>query len=659
MAAAKQMTFVKRCEQEGVATPQLAEEVDKILAESGCTVPGTARPTARKELAAALVWLRAHRADKEEDFDALPAQNQAALKKLFTVVDVPGKHWARTMTRMLAVFEEAASPPKRARPQAPAADGCIRPEDQRRPPDAAEGAMAEQAPAQPKRARTAAELAYDAIEEDEAVRMEAAKTRRLRGVAGLAAPGGRMVSGPVIDLAATGALGGFGFGPPAGNILWLPRERLVADVPESVLRMLFLGGDWTRTEASRAVKDEALTNTMFENNVAPQWAHRISFELLSPHNAPNLGVMGENLALCVRICLDEPLGVESRMITMAMLAQWVEVQDLLTGPQVAESSLKPMFDIINGLFDKRRRMLTALVQGRGDGGLEVSRAVQRQQHQVEAIWTWVSTALSENTLTSPTKTSANAMWLTLIGPVMDLCTRAKAAGKTSTTAAQARIDARRALLGIDQPAVPARRKLAQTPVQPALQIAAPVATMPVQQMGWMPTPNWGPPPPPGWMNQMHQAPPAYPTQQPLPALPPPPPPQPRQAPAPAAPPPAPATAKPAGGRDGWTGQPTTSSMLGNRAACEVEALPTKYHCVMCLRANPGARAHAAWECAIKLARRADGEPCPGFDVNGERNPAAWTADGNLQQATVAAWRGYIEKHGLEQAKSAPGPARLS
>ena len=213
----------------------------------------------------------------------------------------------------------------------------------------------------------AAEQAYDVLEEDEAVQMEAAKTKLLRYVAGLAAPGGRLVSGPVIDLAATGAFGGLGFGQPAGNILWLPRERLVADVPEAVLRMIFLGGDWTRTEASRAIKDEALTNTMFENNVAPQWAHRISFELLSQHNAPNLGVMGENMALCVRICLDEPQGVESRMVTTAMLAQWTEVQDHLTGPQVAESSLKPMFDIINGLFDKRCLMLTALVRGRGEG----------------------------------------------------------------------------------------------------------------------------------------------------------------------------------------------------------------------------------------------------------------------------------------------------
>jgi len=111
--------------------------------------------------------------------------------------------------------------------------------------------------------------------------------------------------------------------------------------------------------------------------------------------------------------------------------------------------------------------------------------------------------------------------------------------------------------------------------------------------------------------------------------------------------------------DGFVGQPTTTAIVGDRGVANAEDLPAKHHCVMCTRGLPGSRIHMSWECVFKLQRKAQGEPCPGFDVMGNRDPAAWDAGGNLTAATVAAWRSYIDRWGLTVAKSAPGPARLS
>ena len=181
-----------------------------------------------------------------------------------------------------------------------------------------------------------------------------------------------------------------------------------------------------------------------------------------------------------------------------------------------------------------------------------------------------------------------------------------------------------------------------------------------------PAQQWNPPPPP-----YAPSPPVWAQQQAAPyaaaalgppmvamGIVPPPPPLPLPPPPPL-PPPGLAVVKPGAKKDGWLGQPTTTAIVGNRGAAEAESMPSKNHCVMCLKAFPLPRLHLAWECPIKLARRAGGEPCPGFDAQGNRVTAAWTADGNLQPATVLAWVSYIDRWGLEVAASAPGPPRLS
>jgi hypothetical protein len=44
------------------------------------------------------------------------------------------------------------------------------------------------------------------------------------------------------------------------------------------------------------------------------------------------------------------------------------------------------------------------------------------------------------------------------------------------------------------------------------------------------------------------------------------------------------------------------------------------------------------------------EPCPGFNERGAKISAAWL-NGDITPATKAAWKSYILRHGLQQARS--------
>ena len=107
------MTFVNRCKAEKLTVAMTAADVDKLLAETGCAVPAGAVFSIRKELAAAFAWLRAHKTDTAEQFDALPDANKEVLKGLYICLpDVPGMHWSRKIFRLLHAFTAVESPIK-------------------------------------------------------------------------------------------------------------------------------------------------------------------------------------------------------------------------------------------------------------------------------------------------------------------------------------------------------------------------------------------------------------------------------------------------------------------------------------------------------------------------------------------------------------------
>ena len=137
---------MNRCKEEKLAAATTVAEADKLLVEMGCVVPGGASHTVKKEAAAAMVWMREHRLDKTEQFDALPEESKAALKGLYTVVPgASGMHWSKKIFRMFDAFSSADSPVKE--PQAPRDDILPRvgelelADEQARPPDDAMDAM--------------------------------------------------------------------------------------------------------------------------------------------------------------------------------------------------------------------------------------------------------------------------------------------------------------------------------------------------------------------------------------------------------------------------------------------------------------------------------------------------------------------------------------
>ena len=71
-----------------------------------------------------------------------------------------------------------------------------------------------------------------------------------------------------------------------------------------------------------------------------------------------------------------------------------------------------------------------------------------------------------------------------------------------------------------------------------------------------------------------------------------------------------------------------------------------YNCPFCQAPPPGGGIlqHRAFECPAIYARQL-GEPCPGFDSAGFKDPAAWVGP-NITSATAERWKAYIAKHNL-------------
>ena len=90
------VNFVNRCKAEKLALVASAAEVDKLLAETGCAMPGGAVFSARNEAAAVIVWLRLHTTDTAEQFDTLPVECQGSIRGLYNVLpDAPARRRVR------------------------------------------------------------------------------------------------------------------------------------------------------------------------------------------------------------------------------------------------------------------------------------------------------------------------------------------------------------------------------------------------------------------------------------------------------------------------------------------------------------------------------------------------------------------------------------
>jgi hypothetical protein len=126
---------------------------------------------------------------------------------------------------------------------------------------------------------------------------------------------------------------------------------------------------------------------------------------------------------------------------------------------------------------------------------------------------------------------------------------------------------------------------------------------------------------------------------PAPLSPPPPPCSPWQSSTPATP------VGPPAYKSAFLGLPASSSIIGPGLA-----VFTTHNSKLCWHCHtPG---HHVWECPRRYYERLR-EPCPGFDPHGNRDPSAWTVNGELQPHTRLAWKAFKARHGLVKARDVP------
>jgi len=102
------------------------------------------------------------------------------------------------------------------------------------------------------------------------------------------------------------------------------------------------------------------------------------------------------------------------------------------------------------------------------------------------------------------------------------------------------------------------------------------------------------------------------------------------------------------GNVGFVGLPASSGVVGPRLAT---IDPPRDGCAHCKRG------HWKFECPAAYFARF-GEPCPGFDQQGNQDPGAWL-NGDITDQTKASWRDYLARHRVQQANRGPAARALA
>ena len=444
---------MSRCKAEKLGLDATAAGVDKLLAETGCIPPDGTVFSARKESAAAIVWLRAHATDSAEQFDALPAACQESIRGLHNIpLDAPGQHWARKAVRVMQAFTEADSPVKGGKQQAAKGGEGGFGEDQSRPDgekdevhevEAGHGGKDKHAQDQDDKAARERRQRENELMLARDILSGAAKRQKDKSVLSPAS---------LKHAAALGLEGRGGASKAAVKMQWLSRKVMEESLPETVFRAVWLG-DKLKTEAliraAKEEKDGLWNSSSFENTVTLQlFSHRLQFYMGERHgDAPDLNVVGKNLAAVTKMCLVVKETELEKMVTLRMKDAWMVAVGRLAGPsQIPESDLKEFFDYINALMRLREEILRAWLAeapDAGEAGREVLKGAALQTKYVRGLWGWLAEGMADGQLTSPTRESANAIWFTVLAPAMDQRTGSAPNGNTSLAPAQARLNAAR------------------------------------------------------------------------------------------------------------------------------------------------------------------------------------------------------------------------
>lgn len=102
------------------------------------------------------------------------------------------------------------------------------------------------------------------------------------------------------------------------------------------------------------------------------------------------------------------------------------------------------------------------------------------------------------------------------------------------------------------------------------------------------------------------------------------------------------------GNVGFVGLPASSGVVGPRLAT---IDPPRDGCAHCKRG------HWKFECPAAYFARF-GEPCRGFDQQGNQDPGAWL-NGDITDQTKASWQDYLARHRVQQANRGPAARALA
>ena len=92
-------------------------------------------------------------------------------------------------------------------------------------------------------------------------------------------------------------------------------------------------------------------------------------------------------------------------------------------------------------------------------------------------------------------------------------------------------------------------------------------------------------------------------------------------------------------------RPMTAAIVGLKIA-RIVSPAGDYQCSNCTKPHHINGPHRSYECPSAYMTKY-GEPCPGYDKNGDIVPRAWAADKvNIKDETKKDWTAYIRRHGL-------------
>ena len=616
--------FVDLCKSADISVEPNDAIIKRILKDAMIiNVPpaGKSGQSQRKELAAALAWARS-RLSEQEEWELLPVPLQRTLQGLYHIREdfKRSTRWVKAVSSLIAAHLTPTASPEKPFPQA-SFGGQGRVCKSTRAP-------AEQEQAQPPRAqpRSAVDSAVSKFQHPTGVPTRAEWT----------------ASPP--------------YKPPV-DYQWCENLELLDVIPDKRRSVLYKGASWDRQKLAqyqKTMKKLIETNSeLVEDGTDPLWTHRLAFSYseVTPVEPAKDGVclkfmvQWEARALYVGDYAAEE-DFERRMSRVHRV--WTRAQAVLTSEVsgITNSELNPVLDQVHRMLARRADEAEKELGNKGKAGYEIIAGCRRQQLEVKELFRIYAAQLEESSIEITERRSAgrqaNAWYFHLLNPLMTaiLGKSSYDPDKDPLVIAIEKIGqgagTKRSLDNTFAEAGGKKQNLSSFAQEP---ISIPSQGSLAPPLYWqLPQPLQQPPLQQSFFGSCG---PVATSSQALPAR------------------SVTSGAGVQGGDDGdgagnrqkrrgsiFVGQPASADIIGSALAVWGSG-KCKNACRTCF---PMGR-HASWECPLRYCAKL-GEPCPGFDAQGQKLATAWSGE-QLSARTKAQWKVFIAAHSLEKAGEAP------